>query len=78
MRDNSFVGVCHAWRCPLGYLPEKDDLLKYGVIEDGDEDDEDDYIVVTDPDTIAKLHAKGIKKEAARTMQQAEEWESPL
>ena len=65
------AGCCYCWSCPLGYPPDCDDMLYYGIIseEDAKESassgnawyhDDNDYIVVSDPTTVAKLRERGI------------------
>ncbi len=74
-----FIGSCYAWSCPFGYPPDTHDLKKYGVIEDGEEEEgeesDSDYIVVTDPETVSRLRQMGINGLATRTMEEAEAWE---
>lgn len=73
------IGSCYAWSCPLGYPPSAYDLKKYGVLESGGEDEgeesNNDYIVVTDCETVQRLLKMGIKGLATRTMEEAEVWE---
>lgn len=76
-----FIGSCYGWSCPLGYPPDRHDLKKYGVVDDdgepddGSEEADFDYIVVSDTDTIRRLREMGVSGLATRTMEEAEEWE---
>ncbi len=77
-----FIKSCYGWSCPLGYPPDKHDLKKYGVIEDesegeeGDEEADLDYIIVSDPETVRRLREMGVTGLATRTMEEAEAWEA--
>lgn len=73
------IGCCYGWSCPLGYPPSRYDLKKYGVIEDNDcgddEEDDLDYIIITDVETIRRLRELGVSGLADRTVAEAELWE---
>lgn len=74
------IGCCYGWSCPLGYPPSEYDLVKYAVVEDSGDCDEDtsdyDYIIVTDTATIRRLREQGVVGFAGRTMREAEHWEA--
>lgn len=63
--DGKCYGGCFCLSCPLGYPPETDELVKYGILSQEDAADNEDgegdceYIVVTDKETVQKLHMKG-------------------
>lgn len=75
------IGSCYGWSCPLGYPPDRRDLMKYGVVDDDGEPDDRgeeadlDYIVISDPETIQRLREIGVNGLATRTMEEAEAWE---
>lgn len=64
--SGKYVGCCYAWSCPLAYPPTLADLADYNVIDDDSVDPEkeessSDFVVVTDPNMINKMHAARIR-----------------
>lgn len=59
------IGCCYARTCPLGYKPDGEVLVSYGVLtcEDlnGQGEYDGDYIVITDESAIARLQELGIE-----------------
>lgn len=60
-------GGCFGHSCPLGYPPDADDLVNFGMISEEEAaqdyvygESDSDYIVVTDVDTIKKFRQMGI------------------
>lgn len=54
-------GCCYRFSCPLAYQADISDLIKYGVVDAGTEDTDDDYMIVSDEKTINEMRAAGIK-----------------
>lgn len=51
------IGGCFSWSCPLGYPPDTEELVKFGVISEPDESDLD-YLLITDEETLKRLNKR--------------------
>lgn len=69
--NGKIIGCCYGFSCPLAYAADYDDLVKHGVIEPCEADREyydgsDDYVIVSDEETIRRLRARGVTGLAER------------
>lgn len=59
--DGKTIGCCYRFSCPLAYQAGMDDLIKYGVVAEGTESVDEDYMIVSDEKVIRELRAAGVR-----------------